>query len=66
MNWDLMNFLATSALTIAIYGLQRSHEKEREQMEVEAQKKAVAAEIEVSVDDEEFDEFPMRKAKIKT
>jgi len=30
------------------------------------QKKAVAAEIEVSVDDEEFDEFPMRKAKIKT
>ena len=32
MNWDLMNFLATSALTIAIYGLQRSHEKEREQM----------------------------------
>lgn len=39
MNWDLMNFLATSALTIAIYGLQRSHEKEREQMEVEAQKK---------------------------
>lgn len=42
MNWDLMNFLATSALTIAIYGLQRSHEKEREQMEVEAQKKAVA------------------------
>ena len=41
MNWDLMNFLATSALTIAIYWLQRSHEKEREQMEVEAQKKAV-------------------------
>lgn len=30
------------------------------------QKKAVTAEIEVPDDDEEFDEFPMRKTKIKT
>ena len=63
---DVLSLIATVVLTVAIYWLQRSHEKEREQMEVEAQKKAVAAEIEVSVDDEEFDEFPMRKAKIKT
>ena len=53
MNWDLMNFLATSALTIAIYGLQRSHEKEREQMEVEAQKKAVAEAARVFLIDNE-------------
>lgn len=48
-----MNFLATSALTIAIYGLQRSHEKEREQMEVEAQKKAVAEAARVFLIDNE-------------
>ncbi len=53
MNWDLMNFLATSALTIAIYWLQRSHEKEREQMEVEAQKKAVAEAARVFLIDNE-------------
>lgn len=53
MNWELMNFLATSALTIAIYGLQRSHEKEREQMEVEAQKKAVAEAARVFLIDNE-------------
>ena len=53
MNWDLMNFLATSALTIAIYGLQRSHEKEREQMDVEAQKKAVAEAARVFLIDNE-------------
>lgn len=48
-----MNFLATSALTIAIYWLQRSHEKEREQMEVEAQKKAVAEAARVFLIDNE-------------
>ena len=53
MNWDLMNFLATSALTIAIYGLQRSHEKEREQMEAKAQKKAVAEAARVFLIDNE-------------
>lgn len=53
MNWDLMNFLATSALTIAIYWLQRSHEKEREQMEVEAQKKAVVEAARVFLIDNE-------------
>ena len=53
MNWELMNFLATSTLTIAIYGLQRSHEKEREQMEVEAQKKAVAEAARVFLIDNE-------------
>lgn len=53
MNWELMNFLATSALTIAIYWLQRSHEKEREQMEVETQKKVVAEAARVFLIDNE-------------
>ena len=39
---DVLSLFATVVLTVAIYWLQRSHEKEREQMEVEAQKKAVA------------------------
>lgn len=39
---DVLSLIATVVLTVAIYWLQRSHEKEREQMEVEAQKKAVA------------------------
>ena len=38
---DVLSLIATVVLTVAIYWLQRSHEKEREQMEVEAQKKAV-------------------------
>ena len=39
---DVLSLIATVVLTVAIYWLQRSHEKEREQMEVEAQKKAIA------------------------
>ena len=67
MNWDLMNFLATSALTIAIYGLQRSHEKEREQMEVEAQKKAVAEAARVFlIDNEDEIEYLPLSAIAKT
>lgn len=53
MNWELMNFLATSALTIAIYWLQRSHEKEREQMEAESQKRAIAEAARVFLIDNE-------------
>ena len=67
MNWDIMNFLATSALTIAIYGLQRSHEKEREQMEVEAQKKAVAEAARVFlIDNEDEIEYLPLSAIAKT
>ena len=40
-------------MTVAIYWLQRSHEKEREQMEVEAQKKAVAEAARVFLIDNE-------------
>ena len=67
MNWDLMNFLATSALTIAIYGLQRSHEKEREQMEAKAQKKAVAEAARVFlIDNEDEIEYLPLSAIAKT
>ena len=38
---DVTSLVVTTVLTIKIYRLERSHEKEREQMEVEAQKKAV-------------------------
>lgn len=38
---DVSSLIVTTVLTIKIYRLERSHEKEREQMEVEARKKAV-------------------------
>lgn len=50
---DVLSLIATVVLTIAIYWLQRSHEKEREQMEVEAQKKAVAEAARVFLIDNE-------------
>lgn len=67
MNLDLMNFLATSALTIAIYWLQRSHEKEREQMEVKAQEKAIAEAARVFlIDNEDEIEYLPLSAIAKT
>lgn len=50
---DVLSLIATVVLTVAIYWLQRSHEKEREQMEVEAQKKAVAEAARVFLIDNE-------------
>lgn len=50
---DVLSLIATIVLTVAIYWLQRSHEKEREQMEVEAQKKAVAEAARVFLIDNE-------------
>lgn len=50
---DVLSLIATVVLTIAIYWLQRSHEKEREQMEVKAQKKAVAEAARVFLIDNE-------------
>lgn len=50
---DVLSLIATVVLTVAIYWLQRLHEKEREQMEVEAQKKAVAEAARVFLIDNE-------------
>ena len=50
---DVLSLIATVVLTVAIYWLQRSHEKEREQMEVEAQKKVVAEAARVFLIDNE-------------
>lgn len=50
---DVLSLFATVVLTVAIYWLQRSHEKEREQMEVDAQKKAVAEAARVFLIDNE-------------
>ncbi|WP_416452489.1 hypothetical protein [Faecalibacterium prausnitzii] len=50
---DVLSLIATVVLTVAIYWLQRSHEKEREQMEVKAQKKAVAEAARVFLIDNE-------------
>lgn len=50
---DVLSLIATVVLTIAIYWLQRSHEKEREQMDVKAQKKAVAEAARVFLIDNE-------------
>ena len=50
---DVLSLIATVVLTVAIYWLQRSHEKEREQMEVVAQKKAVAEAARVFLIDNE-------------
>ena len=50
---DVLSLIATVVLTVAIYWLQRSHEKEREQMDVKAQKKAVAEAARVFLIDNE-------------
>ena len=58
---DVLSLIATVVLTVAIYWLQRSHEKEREQMEVEAQKKAVAEAARVFLidNDDEIEYLPL-------
>ena len=50
---DVTSLVVTTVLTIKIYRLERSHEKEREQMEVEAKKKAVAEAARVFLIDNE-------------
>lgn len=50
---DVSSLIVTTVLTIKIYRLERSHEKEREQMEVEAQKKAVVEAARVFLIDNE-------------
>ena len=50
---DVTSLVVTTVLTIKIYRLERSHEKEHEQMEVEAQKKAVAEAARVFLIDNE-------------
>ena len=64
---DVLSLIATVVLTVAIYWLQRSHEKEREQMEVEAQKKAVAEAARVFlIDNEDEIEYLPLSAIAKT
>ena len=50
---DVTSLVVTIILTVGIYRLERSHEKEREQMEVEAKKKAVAEAARVFLIDNE-------------
>ena len=50
---DVTSLVVTTVLTIKIYRLERSHEKEREQMEAKAQKKAVAEAARVFLIDNE-------------
>ena len=50
---DVLSLFATIVLTVAIYWLQRSHEKEREQMEAKAQEKAIAEAARVFLIDNE-------------
>ena len=50
---DVLSLFATVVLTVAIYWLQRSHEKEREQMEAKAQEKAIAEAAKVFLIDNE-------------
>lgn len=64
---DVLSLIATVVLTVAIYWLQRSHEKEREQMETEAQKKAVAEAARVFlIDNEDEIEYLPLSAIAKT
>lgn len=64
---DVLSLIATVVLTVTIYWLQRSHEKEREQMEVEAQKKAVAEAARVFlIDNEDEIEYLPLSAIAKT
>ena len=50
---DVTSLVVTTVLTIKIYRLERSHEKEREQMEVKAQEKAIAEAARVFLIDNE-------------
>ena len=50
---DVLSLFATIVLTVAIYWLQRSHEKEHEQMEAESKKRAIAEAARVFLIDNE-------------
>ena len=50
---DITSLVVTTVLTIKIYRLERSHEKEREQMEAKAQEKAIAEAARVFLIDNE-------------
>lgn len=50
---DVLSLFVTTVLTIKIYRLECSHEKEREQMEAEAQKRAIAEAARVFLIDNE-------------
>lgn len=50
---DVSSLIVTTVLTIKIYRLERSHEKEREQMEAKAQEKAIAEAARVFLIDNE-------------
>lgn len=50
---DVTSLVVTTVLTIKIYRLERSHEKEREQMEAKAQEKAIAEAARVFLIDNE-------------
>ena len=58
---DVSSLIVTTVLTIEIYRLERSHEKEREQMEVEARKKAVveAARVFLIDNEDEIEYLPL-------
>ncbi|RJV98697.1 hypothetical protein [Faecalibacterium sp. AM43-5AT] len=58
---DVSSLIVTTVLTIKIYRLERSHEKEREQMEVEARKKAVveAARVFLIDNEDEIEYLPL-------
>lgn len=64
---DVLSLIATVVLTVAIYWLQRSHEKEREQMEAKAQEKAIAEAARVFlIDNEDEIEYLPLSAIAKT
>lgn len=58
---DVSSLIVTTVLTIKIYRLERSHEKEHEQMEVEARKKAVveAARVFLIDNEDEIEYLPL-------
>ena len=59
---DVTSLVVTTVLTIKIYRLERSHEKEREQMEVKAQEKAIAEAARVFlIDNEDGKDFETQK-----
>ena len=64
---DVTSLVVTTVLTIKIYRLERSHEKEREQMEVKAQEKAIAEAARVFlIDNEDEIEYLPLSAIAKT
>ena len=64
---DVTSLVVTTVLTIKIYRLERSHEKEREQMEAKAQEKAIAEAARVFlIDNEDEIEYLPLSAIAKT